>query len=1358
MMKKTTMRFLATVLLVIMLFSIMPVFAGDEPEGDSITPQFFFEDTGVRTPIYADDWTSLQAAVAIADSTTYVELADDIIMLNSIAVTPGTDLMIVSSGGEYSLTSASGKRHFTIAAGGETTLSFDGKTTLQGGINSGGIDTASVLNINDAIITECERNDLSCGGGVYATADVTVTGGIISNNMAGNGGGIFVSDSIVTLDSCVVIDNTASYNSTSSYTAVGYVLEAHPATFYPKGNGGGIFVYNGDVIVESNSAVSYNTASYDYSTGNAYSGNGGGIFVLFGDITVSDSLISDNTTSYNANNGNGYNGSGAGMFTNNGDVTIYGSAIINNAASHVVTSDYGVNGNGGGIFLKGDVIVDDSTISSNTVTYTVNGYVDGNSGTNGNGNGGGIYIAQDGGGATLSNSTISYNAVNYSYGSGNGGGGHSSGGGIYVFYGEAIIDACTIIYNTTGAGNYGSSGNGGGVHVRLGDVTISGDSIISHNDSGIGGMGGGIYVGGDITVTGGEISNNTSGYGGGIWANDNVLVYQVTISDNTAYESITDGGSYGGTGGGIGGRNITISDSTITHNTGEWGGGGVFANGDVIIEDTSIITYNTTGGNGGGVYSQGYVATDDSEIAHNTAGFSGGGIFAGCGGFPVPIGLSVTNSVIDHNTATTGDGGGLFAYGNATISNSTLSNNTAGYGGGGILSSYWNDPCVLLVEDSDITGNSAALGGGIYVTGENNANIINSTITDNEAAADITGPFQIGDLTEEDGQVYYIISEIIYICNESGLAFKDGLKLAKIWGVNLEESSVDGVQYITSRVGGDGGGIYVAHTAAENDEARAILESDRLGLLFELPELDLMMFAWTPHENISVDEATLFLGNKAYSEYKWNLALSPYYKELHDLNVLTSQFSIPYDNAYNNADVNFEIVPMWNIKYVDESVTVDSFAVPGGSSQEIESGPDKQDKTFLGWAKDGELLQPGYIMTDIQEDVTLTAVWEDTNTGGTTTPNGGGGGETKYTVTFDSTGGSDIPNQSIGSGKKAAKPAAPTKPGYIFKGWYTEDGKEFDFDSNITNEIKLIAQWAVIDDNAATLKVICVDGSGKEIYISITSEAVGETISVNAPQLVGYLLDDDSTKTISIQDGENVLTFKYATRTSEDGKEGLVLDLVNHIKYLNGYPEGDVRADNGITRAEAAAIFFRLLSNSDKFDPVANPFSDVDADAWYGQSVLYLAENGIIQGYSDGTFRPNEPITRAEFATLASKFDSLDKLETALFNDVSESHWAFSFINSANAKGWVSGFPDGTFKPEDKITRAQVVTIVNRMLKRKIELSDIPNGVVKYTDLATTHWAYCDIIEASVWHDYKRKGQGSISEIWIEFDNGTVVY
>ena len=205
------------------------------------------------------------------------------------------------------------------------------------------------------------------------------------------------------------------------------------------------------------------------------------------------------------------------------------------------------------------------------------------------------------------------------------------------------------------------------------------------------------------------------------------------------------------------------------------------------------------------------------------------------------------------------------------------------------------------------------------------------------------------------------------------------------------------------------------------------------------------------------------------------------------------------------------------------------------------------------------------------------------------------------------------------------------------------------------------------------------------------------------------------------------------------------LERENHIIYLYGYPDGSMKPGGDVSRAEVAAIFHRLIIAGDREMPLAAASPDVSDTDWFYQEVAYLEEYGIIKGYPDGTFRPADPITRAEFATIASRFDKMEAGAPGVFPDVTDTHWAALYINNAAAKGWVNRI--GIFRPNDFITREEVAVFVNRMLGRGIESADIPADVGAYADLSPDRWSYCDIIEASVAHEYIRKANGY--EIWI---------
>ena len=349
---------------------------------------------------------------------------------------------------------------------------------------------------------------------------------------------------------------------------------------------------------------------------------------------------------------------------------------------------------------------------------------------------------------------------------------------------------------------------------------------------------------------------------------------------------------------------------------------------------------------------------------------------------------------------------------------------------------------------------------------------------------------------------------------------------------------------------------------------------------------------------------------------------------------------------------------------------------------------------FVGWYTQptgGERVYSSTIMT-VSEDHTLYAHWEYT----------GGGGDIAlphYTVTFYSNYAPEIvvaTVYNIVAGSSVGQPNMPSNPvrdGYAFAGWntaYSGMGSNFTAATMVNGNMQVYAQWINTgggNDNGDDDSLIIID---------------------EGPPLAGFMSD--------------------------------------HIPYISGYPDNSMKPNFAITRAEVAMIFFRLLSSEEKNLPRASVFSDIPVSAWYTQAVNYLAGIEILTGYPGGDFRPNQQITRAEFATIATRFDNLVSSETNAFPDV-HGHWAETYINSAFIKGWVSGYPDGTFKPQQNITRAEVVKVVNTMLDRKIRTENIPAGIKKFNDI-DGHWAYGEIVEASNGHDYFRRNDGY--ETWLQ--------
>lgn len=204
-----------------------------------------------------------------------------------------------------------------------------------------------------------------------------------------------------------------------------------------------------------------------------------------------------------------------------------------------------------------------------------------------------------------------------------------------------------------------------------------------------------------------------------------------------------------------------------------------------------------------------------------------------------------------------------------------------------------------------------------------------------------------------------------------------------------------------------------------------------------------------------------------------------------------------------------------------------------------------------------------------------------------------------------------------------------------------------------------------------------------------------------------------------------------------------------HNAYISGYPDGTVGPDKIITRAEAAVMLYNLLDEKSGY---INTFTDVPENQWYSEAVITLAGMGVVNGYLDGTFRPDAPITRAEFVTMAVNFAKAGNGTYCSFADVSQDMWYYGAVAKASEKGWIGGYPDGTFGPERYITRAEVTVIINRMENREADMEFIAENMKDmntFTDLPSSHWAYSSMMEAANGHKYVR-GEGYAREIWTE--------
>ena len=282
------------------------------------------------------------------------------------------------------------------------------------------------------------------------------------------------------------------------------------------------------------------------------------------------------------------------------------------------------------------------------------------------------------------------------------------------------------------------------------------------------------------------------------------------------------------------------------------------------------------------------------------------------------------------------------------------------------------------------------------------------------------------------------------------------------------------------------------------------------------------------------------------------------------------------------------------------------------------------------------------------------------------------------------------------------------------------------------------------------------DSRGREAY-QATSNASGIVRFTKVDSGTYTLLEKAAPEDYVISDKTYELTVS-GSRVTMDGKTYSPVTFVNrraaelnrrdHYAFLVGYADGTFGPERNMTRAEVTTMFARLLTEQIEADKTySSTFNDVAKDCWAANYIGYMQQFGIVTGYEDGSFRPDAPVTRAEFAAIASRFEKLTQGSKS-FTDVPDTHWAVKYINFAATRGWVTGYEDGTFKPEHSITRAEVAAVTCRLLERSADQTYIRSHIGElrtFADVTESHWAYWYAMEAANGHDYTKSGG---SENW----------
>lgn len=367
------------------------------------------------------------------------------------------------------------------------------------------------------------------------------------------------------------------------------------------------------------------------------------------------------------------------------------------------------------------------------------------------------------------------------------------------------------------------------------------------------------------------------------------------------------------------------------------------------------------------------------------------------------------------------------------------------------------------------------------------------------------------------------------------------------------------------------------------------------------------------------------------------------------------------------------------------------------------------------------------------------------------------------------------------------KECAFSREGYRFVGWATEQKGKVEYEDqtnikldkefpNLTNDNDVVTLYAVWEEQSVTIGYEPNDAelgsvsSASETVDAVTGTAKGSTAQAKRGARFdgwysadGTLLSKELTFVPTKKDGAVWQGTTYYAHFSakrspstpstpakpDETKPTLapipeMLNGEDHYAYLLGYEDGTVRPNGSISRAEVATVLFRLLKDDVRMQNLTkdNAYSDVPDTAWYAAAVSTLSKMGVISGYPDGTFRPNAPITRAEFAAMIARFDETAKSADTPFTDIS-GHWAENAIGKAYGNGWVEGSSKTVFCPESNLTRAETATLLNRVLHRLPEKeSDLLANQIVWPDNPETFWGYLAIQEATNSHEYERKADG----------------
>ncbi len=827
---------------------------------------------------------------------------------------------------------------------------------------------------------------------------------------------------------------------------------------------------------------------------------------------------------------------------------------------------------------------------------------------------------------------------------------------IYAKNSKVSMNECAVA-NTTYWGNSNSIGGVIQIEGTNSDVTMTNCKIEgcgSAEENGAANSVGPVWLrGGTIKISDSTFSKNMAMRGVGILAEDtNLTLKSVNITDNicrgdgynpTTKEPDSNRGYvvwWQGAGLYIEDCTLSMSDVNITGNTGSFIGGGMYITGTNATMDDTINISNNSAVCGGGIYTdddQHTITLNGTTIQNNAAvkkdAYSRYSSYNGCGaGIANDEGNVVLNGTDISGNIASAHGGGIINYGTATIHSGNVTGNKAdavdGCGGGICLAKG----TVHVDGDTQITNNTANSGNGVYVSGGTTFEIQDKVVIDqnNDVALEgadaannipsayitITAPFT----GATKSNPINITSQDVSVEDQKSEPATDGTPLViytdDAGGENAALNADGSMLFVPSQYMQDG--LLIGHSQKSGHQQWLTYVTERI-----LPNVEV-----TYKNSSTSQEATDQLA------YGTDIVVDP------NEGALNWPDSV-WDNSKNSEQQTLTVT---------KSITIPDATRDG--------------YTFVGWQK-----------TQENNVLTFTAQWKSNHN---SSSGGSSGSSTKYTLHYESNGGTAYKDERYSSGTKVTLDKTPTRESYTFTGWYA--------DKELTQKISSIKMT-----------------SDKTVYAGWKASTVPDMLN-----------GDD------------------------------------HYAYVVGYSDGTVRPNANISRAEVATIFFRLLKKEvrDGNLTTENIFADVTNGQWHNKAISTMAKLGIVKGRRADSFDPDASITRAEFAAICARFNTKPVENSGSFSDIS-GHWAENEIERAAAFGWISGYPDGTFHPDARITRAEAMTMINRVLCRMPQSeNDLLDSMVTWPDNKPSDWHYLAVQEATNSHDFNR--QGEVGESWTK--------